>query len=180
MTQLWKNTPGRFGLFTKSLHWVMAVLIIGLLALGLYLANVKIPIAQLYLYGWHKAAGTAALTLAILRILWVLYSRPPKPLGETGWHRIAAKAAHGMLYLLMLVVPLSGWIASSATGFEMSFFGLFPIPFIAPVSENIEDTFFAIHHFATRGLIALLLLHMAAALHRQFVKKDGTLRRMWF
>lgn len=175
----WKNSDTGFGLFSKLIHWFSAVLILGLIGLGLYLTNVKIHYTQLYLFGWHKAAGMLALTLLILRYVWHLRSCPPHPIGA-GWQTTLARWVHGSLYLLLLIVPLSGWIASSASGFEMSFFGLFPIPFITSVSETVEHRFFWVHWAATRLLIVLLIAHIGGALHRHWVKKDNTLRRMGF
>ena len=174
-----RNSQTQFGTLSKLLHWVIALLVIGLIGLGLYLENVKIHYTQLYLYGWHKSAGILAFTLICLRLIWHFWSTPPAPLGG-GWQRVAAKSAHRVLYVLMIIVPLSGWIASSASGFEMTFFGLFPIPFIAPVSETTEERFFAIHGISTKLLIAVIGLHVGAAFYRHWGKKDRTLMRMWF
>lgn len=175
----WKNSDAGFGLLTKLLHWSSAVLIFSLIALGLYLTNVKIHYTQLYLFGWHKAAGILALSLITLRFLWHRHSRPPRPLGIS-WQTKLARLVHGSFYLLLAIVPLSGWIASSASGFEISFFGLFPIPLIAPISETIEHRFFLVHWLTTRLLIGLLIAHIGGAVYRHGFKRDGTLRRMWF
>jgi cytochrome b561 len=177
---LWRNSQTNFGLLTKLLHWGMAVLIFGLIALGMYLTNVKISISQLYLFNWHKAAGILALSLISARILWHLWSRLPHPLAAPLWQTRLARAVHVSLYVLLLAIPLSGWIASSASGFEMSLFGLFSIPFIAPTNAKIEDLFFEIHDICTSLLLVFLFLHIGGAMHRQFFKHDKTLRRMWF
>jgi len=176
----WRNTKTGFGLLGKLLHWGLALLIFEQIALGLYLANTKIGLSGLYLYGWHKALGMLALAFIILRVFWRLSSFMPEPHGPDNWQVQMAKALHRLLYLLMLLIPLSGWIASSASGFPMRFFGLFPLPVIVPVNETVEEISFAIHGYAGKLLIAVLLLHIAGALQRQFIKGDGTLRRMWF
>jgi len=176
----WRNTEDQFGLTSKLFHWLLAGLILALLAFGLYLDNAKIGISELYLYGWHKALGLLTFSLIVLRLVWTIRSPKPKPLGPENWQSKFADQTHRFLYAMMLVMPLSGWIASSASGFPMSFFGLFPVPAIAPASEQIEDIFFSIHGVAGKALIIALLLHLGGALQRHFVKRDDTLRRMWF
>ncbi len=176
----WRNTDVSYGLTSKLFHWVLALLIIGLIAFGLYLDNAKIGIAELYLYGWHKALGLLAFSLIIPRVIWHFRTINPAPLGPDNWQAKLATQAHRILYFLMVLMPLSGWIASSASGFPMDFFGLFPIPAIAPVSERIEDLFFSIHGIAGTFLAVVVLLHIGGALQRHLIKRDGTLRRMWF
>ena len=177
---LWKNTESGYSLVGKLLHWVLAIFIISQIGLGLYLENAKIGVADLYLYGWHKALGMLAFSLIFVRIFWRLSTTAPQPLGVQNFQAKLAKSLHRLLYVLMVVIPLSGWIASSASGFPMSFFNLFPLPAIAPVSEPIETAFFAIHDVAGKLLIVALALHMAGALQRHFIKRDATLHRMWF
>lgn len=176
----WKNSETAYGFPARILHWLLALLIIGLLAFGIYLAEARIAIADLYLYGWHKALGILALALIALRLVIRFTNAAPSPPGPDNRQAIIARSVHRLLYLLMVLMPLSGWIASSASAFPMSFFGLFPIPAIAPQSELVEDLFFAIHGISGKLLIVALILHVLGALHRQFIKRDGTLRRMWF
>ncbi len=177
---LWRNSDTAYGLPSKLLHWLIAALIFGLIGLGLYLENTKIGLDQLYLYGWHKATGVLAFSLILLRLIWRAASPPPPVLGNPGWQTTAAHWVHRLFYVGMVAMPISGWIASSATGFDMSFFGLFPIPFIAPTSELLEEVFFTLHGIIGKLLILLIVLHVAGAVQRQFVKQDGTLHRMWF
>jgi len=176
----WRNTNDSYGLIAKLFHWALAVLIIGLIAFGMYLGNAKISVSQLYLYGWHKALGLLAFTFISLRVLWRIRSHKPAPLDPGNWQAKLAHSIHRILYFLMVLMPLSGWIASSASGFPMSFFGLFPLPAIAPTSEPLEEFFFAVHGIAGKLLVLSLLLHLGGALQRHFVKRDGTMRRMWF
>ncbi|MCP5086850.1 MAG: cytochrome b [Rhodobacteraceae bacterium] len=177
---LWRNSPDSFGLTSKLLHWVTAALVFGLIGLGLYLANTKVRLDQLHLYGWHKATGLLAFSLILLRVAWRIISPPPEVIGTAGWQSVVAHWVHRLLFVCTIAMPITGWVASSATGFEMSFFGLFSIPLITPVSERLEDVFFALHGIIGRLLILLIILHVAGALQRQFVKRDGTLKRMWF
>ena len=176
----WRNTDTAFGLPSKLLHWALAVLIIGLIGFGMYIEDLKVSLDNLHLFNWHKALGILAFSLILLRLLWRFLSPPPPVLGPSGWQATAAHWVHRLFYILMVAMPLCGWIASSATGFEISFFGLFPIPLITPENEPVEMVFFAQHGIIGKLLIFLILLHVAGAMQRQFVKRDGTLRRMWF
>ena len=174
----WRNTPDSFGLASRLIHWAMAALILAQLALGLRLAAMQMSLANLWLFGLHKTLGLTALALVLLRILWHRISPPPPPLGPpAAWETRAAKAGHLALYTLMLAMPLTGWIASSATGIDVVFAERWVVPAIAPVSETIDRMGFAIHGLLGKALLALVLLHMAAAAKRG-IEGDGTLRRM--
>ena len=173
-----RNTADSFGLVSRLIHWVMAALILTLLPLGLSLASMQPGLANLWLYGLHKTLGLTALALVLLRLLWHRISPPPPPLGPpAAWETRAAKAGHAALYVLMLAMPLTGWIASSATGIDVMFAERWVVPPIAPVSETIDQVGFAIHGILGKLLLALVVLHMAAAVKRE-MEGDGTLRRM--
>lgn len=167
------NRADQFGLLSRLLHWVIALIIIGLLGLGTYIENMEPSLSTLWLYGLHKSLGLSVLLLAVLRIIWHRISPPPAPLPAARWQEIAAKAAHHLLYALMLAVPLSGWIGSAATGIGVSFWGL-SLPSIAPVSEAWDAAAFAAHDLLTKVLFVVLLAHVVGA----FKRRDGTLRRM--
>ncbi|MFM2354401.1 MAG: hypothetical protein RLZZ528_137 [Pseudomonadota bacterium] len=174
MTGLW-NGPDRFGLVTRLLHWTMALAILLALGLGTYIARMEVGLSNLWLFALHKSLGMSILALAVLRIGWHLVSVPPMPLGAArGWKAGAARAVHRMLYLLVVLVPVSGWVASSATGLDSIIFGRWVLPPVAPVSEGWESAGFALHGALTKLLAGLVVLHVAAALTR----RDGTLRRM--
>lgn len=172
----YRNTATRFGLVTRALHWGIAAMIVVQLPLGLRLSDMQPALANLWLFGLHKSLGLLIFALMTLRILWHIVSKPPEPLGG-GWQAQAAKAAHRAIYVLMVAIPLSGWAASSATGIDTVFFDRWTVPAIAPVSERYEAIGFAIHDIATKLLLALLALHIGAALKRE-MDGDGTLRRM--
>lgn len=170
---VWRNTESGFGLISRMIHWAMAILVVGLLILGVFIANMQPGLANLWLYGAHKTAGIIALCLVMTRIIWHKVSPVPAPFGAT-WHAAAAKWAHRALYVCLLIMPLSGWIASSATGLDVVIFDRFTLPAIAPVSEAWENVAFALHRFTAYLLMGVLALHIAGALSR----RDGTLARM--
>ncbi len=177
-----RNTQEAYGLIAKLFHWVLALYLAGLFGFGKYIASMKVGIENLQYFNLHKVFGLVALTLIVLRLAWRLYSPPPPTLteGAKHWELQLAHVTHAMLYVLMLAMPLAGWIASSATGIRISFFGLFFLPMIAPPSEWIEDLFFDIHRLLGYLLALFVTLHVAGALKRHFVLRDMTLRRMWF
>ncbi|OYU18872.1 MAG: cytochrome B [Rhodobacteraceae bacterium PARR1] len=172
----WRNGPNGYGLISRALHWGMALLILVLLSLGLRLSAMQPDLSTLWLYGLHKTLGLSVLALVLLRLVWHRITPPPQPLAA-GWQVRAAKAGHLALYLLMLVIPLSGWAASSATGIDTLFADRWVVPPIAPVSETVEATAFAIHAVATKLLMALVTVHALAAFQHEMAG-EGTLTRM--
>lgn len=175
---MWRNDTAHFGAVSRLLHWVMAALVLALLALGLLLVTTKPTLATLWLYGLHKTMGITALVLLMVRLIWHRASPPPAPLGAAAAlpNRLA-RLVHGAIYLLLLAIPVTGWVASSATGLDVVIFNRFILPPIAPVSPAIETWGFYIHHLLTRCLMGLLLAHVGGALLRGW-KGDGTLGRM--
>ncbi len=173
-----RNSPQSFGLVSRIIHWTMALLIIGMLALGLRIEGMEPGLSNLWLYGLHKSIGLILLALVLLRILWHIISPPPAPTGPPdAWPQRLARATHLAIYALLLVIPLSGWIASSASGLDVMLFDRWVIPSIAPVSETWENAGWTVHGVATKLLMGLLLLHVAGALKRE-MDGDGTLTRM--
>lgn len=171
-----RNTATTFGLVSRLLHWGIVALVVVMLSLGLRLGDMEPGLANLWLYSLHKSLGLITLALMIARISWHIASPPPRPIGG-GWQATAARVTHWAIYALLLAIPLSGWAASSATGIDVMFFDRWVVPAIAPVSAAIEDRGFALHDLLTKLLMALLALHMGAALKRE-MDGDGTLRRM--
>lgn len=172
------NSPRAYGLLTRALHWAMAALILTALPLGTYIARMEPALSTLWLYGAHKTLGASILALAVLRIGWHRVS-PPPPLPASAAPRAdaAARLTHRAFYLLLLAVPLAGWVASSATGIDTVIFGRWTLPAIAPSSPAIEEAAFTLHRLAAWALAALVALHVAGALLRA-MKGEASLRRM--
>lgn len=168
-----------FGRLTRLLHWLMAAGILSTFALGAYIARMQVGLGNLWLFGLHKSIGICLLTLLILRIAWHSRHPPPPPLpGPPPWQMRLADLTHRALYLLMLAVPLSGWAYASATGLDVVIFGRVGLPGIAPVSEPWEDGLRRLHRILTWSLLGLVCLHVAGALKRGLVARDGTLTRI--
>jgi cytochrome b561 len=175
----------RYHLFSRVLHALLGLLLVGMFAVGLYMADLPFSPERLKLYNWHKWAGVVVLTLSLVRLLWRLASPPPKlPVEVLGampsWQRRAHGAAHLGLYLLFFAVPLLGWAYSSASGFPLVVFGVWPLPDWVPVNETLADLLKPAHCYAAYALAVLVLVHVGAALKHQFVDRDGLLSRMGF
>lgn len=172
-----KNTNDRFGFVTISLHWVMAFLIIGLLALGLYMVRLPISLEKLKLYGWHKEFGFLVLFLAVFRLVWRVSNVLPEL--ELPWlEKLAARAMHWAFYIFMFAMPVSGWLVTSSAGLPASFFGWFTLPDLVAANEEHRLFFAWVHEWLGYALIAAIALHAAAALKHHFINKDNILRRM--
>lgn len=160
------------------LHWSIAALVLVNLTLGLFhdslLDGVKwvIPI--------HRSIGLTVLVLTLARIAWRLTHRPPPlPVAMARWERLAATTVHWAFYVLLLALPISGWILSSnpARPHPMSWFGLFPIPPL-PISGAAVKLGHNAHGLLGYAMAALVVVHVAAALRHHFILRDAVLARM--
>lgn len=170
-----------------ALHWASALGILALIGLGLVMTGTGIaPMTRFQLYQWHKSVGLTVLLLTLARLAWRATHRPPPlPAGMPATERRAAGAAHGLLYFLLMALPLSGWALVSASPYDIPtvLYGRVPwphLPGFAGLADRAgaEAVLKTLHHRAAWVLIALLLLHVGAALRHHLVLRDATLRRM--
>ncbi|MBI2308854.1 MAG: cytochrome b [Rhodocyclales bacterium] len=162
-----------------ALHWLMALLLLGLFAVGLYMTGLKLSPQKLQIYSWHKWAGVSAFLLVLLRLGWRLGHRPPAPPATMPrWQQLAGEGAHHLLYLLMIVIPLSGWLMSSAKGFQTVWFGVLPLPDLLAKDKELGDLLATVHQGLSYGFAALVLAHTGAALKHHLVDRDDVLVRM--
>ncbi len=163
----------------KGLHWLMAVLILGLLALGIYMHDLPLSPQKLELYSWHKWAGVTVFLLVWLRLAWRVTHQPPAlPTAMSPLMRGLAHVGHAALYGLMIAIPLSGWLMSSAKGFQTVWFGVLPIPDLLSRDKELGHLLQEIHEVLNWLLMLTLAGHVGAALWHHLVLKDDTLRRM--
>jgi len=172
------NTKERFGWGAIILHWVMALLIIGMVAIGLYMTNIPVSPEKFKFYGWHKEFGMVVLMLVMIRIVWRIKNILPSLSFLPTWERLAAHATHWLFYIFMFALPISGWLMSSFSGFPVSFFGLFVIPTLVQPDESMSSLFRELHKWLAYGLIATFCLHVGAAFKHYFIDKDNVLQRM--
>ena len=174
---IFKNTENRFGVIAIIFHWVMAILMVGLIALGLIMVRMPINIQKLQFYGWHKEFGLLVLMLVIVRLTWRLRNVNPS-LNIPAWEEFFARAVHWTFYFFMFVIPITGWLITSSADLPVSFFGLFTLPNIVHASEPNRVLYSEIHEWLGYALIAVFCLHTLAALKHHFINKDDILRRM--
>ncbi len=163
----------------KVLHWLMALLIVGLFALGQYMSDLSMSPRKLQLYSWHKWIGVTAFLLLLVRMGWRLTHQPPAlPTQMPPLLRFASHISHGALYLLMLAIPLSGWLMSSAKGYQTVWFGVLPIPDLLGKDKQLGDALAEVHGALSSVLALVVLIHVAAALKHHFIDRDDVLRRI--
>ena len=163
----------------KSLHWLMALLIVGLLALGFYMSDLPLSPEKLQFYSWHKWAGVSVFVLVWLRLFWRLTHRPPAFAASlSATQQTLAHLGHLALYLLMIAIPVSGWLMSSAKGVQTVWFGVLPLPDLLGRDKALGAQLADLHSALNIGLLVLIGGHAAAALFHHLVRKDDTLRRM--
>jgi cytochrome b561 len=177
-----QNTEDRYGAVAILLHWLMAILIIGLVGLGLYmvrLPDVGFNTKKITLILYHKEVGLLVLILLAVRLSWRLTQVLPLLVAHLpDWQKIAARFVHLSFYSLMFALPMTGWLMSSAAGIPVSFFGLFMLPDFLPHDDYLFQRLIDIHKWFGYVLILLIFVHMGAALRHHFVFKDDTLRKM--
>lgn len=174
-----KNSENRYGAMAIVLHWVMAILMIGLLAEGLYMVRLSVSLQKLQLFGWHKEYGMLVLILVCLRLGWrFMNCVPALPNTIPHWQKIAARAAHWAFYVFMIAMPITGWLITSAAGLPVSFFGWIVFPDLIAPNENLRILFSELHEWLGYALIAVICLHTGAALKHHFIDKDNVLKGM--
>ena len=175
-----RNTTSRWGWVAQLLHWTIVVLIIVQFWLGYATRWAPTDFKKLPTVVPHKSWGITILALAVIRLAWRLFNPTPLlPSNLKPWERAAAHFTHYGLYILLFAMPLTGWIASSARGFSVSWAGLVQLPnFVASGNRPLYDSLMTFHYWLSWTLVTIALLHVAAAFKHHFVLKDDVLRRM--
>ena len=161
-----------------ALHWFAALLIVCNLALGVSMVDLELSPLKLRLFSYHKWIGITVFLVASLRLAWRQIHPPPPPVPMPEWQRRAAAATHAALYVLMFAIPLSGWIYSSSTGVSVVYLGLVPLPDLVPKDKALAAVLKAVHVTLNLGLVAIIGVHVGAALRHHFADRDDVLPRM--
>ena len=173
------NTAIRYNNTAIILHWLVALLIFAAFPLGMYMHDLPLSPDKLQLYSYHKWLGITVLLLAVLRVFWRATPTPPAlPENLPRWQNIASHATHQFLYVLIFVVPLSGWMMSSAKGFKTVWFGVLPLPDLLAKDKALGEMLGTVHANLNYRLLALVLLHIAAALKHRLIDRDEVMSRM--
>lgn len=175
-----RNTSASYGLLAIVIHWATAIAVFGLFALGFWMVDLS------YYHEWyrrgpdiHRSIGVLLFALIIFRVLWRFFTSSPSPIREhKRWEVVSARVAHGLLYVLIIVALVSGFLISTADGSSVSVFGWFEVPSVTGRIRGLEDTAGLVHYWSTWALVVLALIHAAGALKHHLIDRDDTLRRM--
>ena len=176
------NAPvERYTATAIALHWVMFILIACGFALAVYMTGLKFSPLKLKLVAWHKWIGVTVFLLAVVRLAWrMTHPPPPLPAAMPVWQRRAAAVSHLALYALILVIPLTGWLMSSAFGVATLYLGLVLLPNPIAADKALAELLRSVHVFLNYTLLALVVLHVLAAIKHHVVDRDNVLARMLF
>jgi cytochrome b561 len=173
------NSHTGYGLVHWAVHWATAVLVCWLFYLGWTMVDLPLSPRKFQDYALHKSLGLTVLALVLLRIVWRRLNEVPRlPDGMARHETILAKATHHGIYVLLVVMPLTGWLYSGATASPANFFGFFTVPDLVPPNETLASAVKAVHLVAGYLLALAILLHVAGALKHHFVNRDTVLLRM--
>jgi cytochrome b561 len=183
------NTALRYGTVAMTFHWLIAALLIANICIGLYMSDLpRSDPSKFELIALHKSIGLTVLILSVLRLVWRLVNPvPPLPAGMSPWIKLAARASHIVLYVLIVGIPLSGWlmVSVSSMGHATPVFGLFGFPgapYLSDIPRSVghpyHEFFESIHVYLAWSAIVLVPIHILAALYHHFLRGDDVLRRM--
>ncbi|KAA2285181.1 cytochrome b [Arenimonas fontis] len=174
-----RNLPERWGGPSIVLHWLSLILVLALAIIGLLMSELPNSAFKVQVYALHKSLGLSVLGLTAVRLLWRLAAGSPGPVpGTPRWMHAAAQATHGALYALLLLMPLSGWLYNSASGFPLKFFGWFDVPALSGRDPQLKAFAHEAHEWLFIALAVLVTVHAAAALYHHYRRRDATLARM--
>ncbi|HUT51208.1 MAG TPA: cytochrome b [Alphaproteobacteria bacterium] len=174
-----RNTPDRYGAVAKAFHWLTLLLLIGSFTIAYSMIDMRISPRKLVLYSWHKWVGVTVFLIVILRLAWRLRNRPPPLPGGMGQaQRRLAGLSHGLLYTILIVMPLTGWVMSSARNLPLVYLGLIEIPSPFGVNPALGDALKTVHYYLSLALLFFVGVHVLAALQHHFILRDDILRRM--
>lgn len=172
------NLNEKYGGVAMTLHWLTAALIVANLILGLSMVPLPFTPRKLSWYLVHKAIGITVFLVTCFRLAWRWQHPAPPPVAMPDWQRRASAAVHVLLYMLLLLIPISGWVYSSATGVQVVYLGLVPLPDLVTKDRALAGVLKVVHVTLNFTLFTLVCLHVAAALKHHFAERDGVLARM--
>jgi len=172
------GAPQRYGTTAIALHWLTAVLIVCGFTLGLSMVDLPLSRQKLQWYAWHKWIGITVFLLTCARVAWRWVHPPPPLLPMPAWQLHAAHISHVGLYLLLIVIPISGWIYSSSTGIQVVYLGILPLPDLVAKDRDLAHLLRLVHVTLNFTLLTVVCVHVAAALKHHFHDRDTVLTRM--
>lgn len=174
------NEPvNRYDGVAMSLHWLVALLIFAAFPLGVYMHDLPLSPAKLQYFSYHKWIGISILSLVVVRVVWrFTHTPPPLPASTPRWEVVVSHLTHLALYGLLLTIPLSGWLMSSAKGFQTVWFGVLPLPDLVGKDKALGELLTTVHQGLNLTLFLLVGMHIAAVIKHKFIDRDQILERM--
>jgi len=170
------------GHYTRTailLHWLIALIIVVAWPVGLLMGDLEISPLKIKVFAWHKWAGMTVLFLSVIRLAWrAMHPAPGYPESMAHWQVRVSKGVQWSLYVLLFAVPMTGWLFSSAAGYSVFYLNLIHLPDLVEKNKELADQLHEIHESLNWALLALFVLHFAAALKHHFFDKDTILIRM--
>lgn len=163
----------------KALHWIVAFLVIGLIAVGIGREFMPKGPERDFVTMMHKATGIVVLALMFLRIRHRIANPPPPPEpGTPRWQTLASEVVHWLLYAILMILPMLGWVGSNAYGRPVSMYGLFDLPTLVGENKPLGELVYDWHGVLGYAALALIVIHVGAALHHRFGRRDAVMARM--
>ena len=173
------TAPIRYAPPAIALHWLMACLIVAAYFMGLSIDDIPVGPDRIFVVTWHKWIGVTVALLWFARVaVRAAYPIPALPASSPAWQNTAANLTHIALYALMIAIPVSGWLMSSAKGYTTTFFGFFDLPNLLEKDKALGHTLKEVHELCANTLMILVVAHIGAALKHQLIDKDNLLDRM--
>jgi cytochrome b561 len=173
-----RSSDRQWGSVAKFFHWIIALAILGNGTFGLLMDLASSPMQKINWLAVHKSIGLTVLALALLRILWRWSDRRPVEEPVPRWQQLSARAVHGVLYVMIVAMPLSGWWFNSISGKPLQWFKLFNLPALVAENQDLKDFAHGVHEYLFWFLMLVLVTHVGAALKHHVFEKDNVLRRM--
>jgi cytochrome b561 len=172
-------SPTRYTATAIALHWLTVVLLVASVCLGVYMVGLKLSPLKLRLYSWHKWVGVTIFLVIAVRLIWRASHIPPPPTtASSKWQQAAAVVNHWLLYVLLICIPISGWLMSSAYGVPVVYFGVLRLPDLLQKNKELADALKTLHETLAFTMLALVAVHAVAALKHHLVDRDDVLHRM--
>ena len=163
-----------------ALHWSLAILLAGMIGVGWTMVSIEDEPGSGWLFSLHKSVGIVILALVAWRAIWRLWHPPtPLPMSVPAWQKTASRVSHRLLYAAMIAMPFLGLTGSAFSKSGIAFFGLSIPRAIAP-NHDLAEALFTAHSVVAWALVALIAVHVIAALKHLIVNRDGVFQRMWF